>query len=242
MLADSYLTMTNCTVSDNASAGSGAGVFNWGGTVMLTDCTIRGNSAANDGGGVFNFLKASVTLESCTISNNRADGAGGGIGNFGMEMTLTNSTVSGNTALSGGGIFSIDEPTTLTLTNCTLSENSASVGGGIGGDIDADTLEFEHLEMTNSIIANSSCSHPVVDGGHNLQWPGTDCGETIPSLDPLLDSAGLADNGGATQTIALLPGSPAIDAGEDELCSSADQRGFPRPAGLACDIGAYEAQ
>jgi hypothetical protein len=57
---------------------------------------------------------------------------------------------------------------------------------------------------------------------------------TDPKLGPL------ADNGGPTLTIALLPGSPAIDAGNTSLAPATDQRGFPRPAGLAADIGAFE--
>ncbi len=52
----------------------------------------------------------------------------------------------------------------------------------------------------------------------------------------------LADNGGPTLTHALLPGSPALDAGNDAACSATDQRGVSRPQGAHCDIGAYEAQ
>ncbi len=105
--------------------------------------------------------------------------------------------------------------------------------------------------MTNSIIANSigaNCGGGITDGGHNLQWPGTSCGETIPSRDPRLDPDGVKDNGGPTQTIALLPGSPAIDAGDSAVCANppvngVDQRGFARPGSghTQCSIGAYEA-
>ena len=77
-------------------------------------------------------------------------------------------------------------------------------------------------------------SSPISDRGHNLQWPGTDCGVTIPSADPRLDPEGLKDNGGPTQTLALLPGSPAIDAADPDLCADppvdrVDQRGYVRP-------------
>ena len=58
------------------------------------------------------------------------------------------------------------------------------------------------------------------------------------NTDPILGP--LADNGGPTLTMALLPGSPAIDAGDTSLAPATDQRGFPRPAGLAADIGAFE--
>jgi hypothetical protein len=87
----------------------------------------------------------------------------------------------------------------------------------------------------------------MTDGGHNLQWPGTSCGEAIPSLDPRLDPAGLQDNGGPTQTIALLPDSPAIDAGDPGVCANPpvnglDQRGYVRPGtgSTTCSIGAFE--
>jgi hypothetical protein len=104
--------------------------------------------------------------------------------------------------------------------------------------------------VTNTIIGDSTGENcaSVTDGGHNLQWPGTDCGSTIPSLDPLLDVAGLTDNGGPTQTIALLPGSPAINAGDPDVCENppvngVDQRGYVRPGSGhgQCSIGAYEA-
>ncbi len=64
--------------------------------------------------------------------------------------------------------------------------------------------------------------------------PETNDSFADPKLGPL------ANNGGPTLTMALLPGSPAIDAGNTSLAPASDQRGFRRPAGLAADIGAYE--
>ena len=132
----------------------------------------------------------------------------------------------------------------VTVTNSTFSGNGADAGaGGIYGRCP--------VSVTNSIIASSSgvnCDADIIDGGHNLQFPDTTCGETILSLDPKLDPAGLTDNGGPTQTLALLPGSPAINAGDPEVCAKppvngVDQRGYVRPGvGHAqCSIGAYEA-
>jgi len=106
--------------------------------------------------------------------------------------------------------------------------------------------------ITNTIIADNTsanCGGPgtIADGGHNLQFPGTTCGTTITTADPKLDTAGLQNNGGPTQTIALEAGSPAINAGDESVCSappvnSLDQRGFVRPGtGAAnCSIGAFE--
>jgi hypothetical protein len=98
--------------------------------------------------------------------------------------------------------------------------------------------------LRNTIVANSpsggNCAGVISDGGGNLQYPGTDCGGTITSADPLLDPAGLQDNGGPTETIALQVGSPAIDAAASANCPAEDQRGLDRPQGAACDDGAWE--
>jgi hypothetical protein len=106
--------------------------------------------------------------------------------------------------------------------------------------------------LRNTIIADGlsgdECSGALIDGGHNLD-SGTSCGFSLvhgssSDTHPLLDPAGLADNGGPTSTIALLGGSPAIDAGALVACAVApvsrfDQRGYRRPRDT-CSIGAYE--
>ncbi len=99
--------------------------------------------------------------------------------------------------------------------------------------------------LQNTIVANSSrgtrCTGTVTDGGSNLSYPDTTC----PGIngDPKLGP--LQNNGGPTQTMALLPGSAAVDAANDAICAAApvanrDQRGFFRTWGPHCDIGAYE--
>jgi cysteine-rich repeat protein len=238
-------TLANCTLSGNSANEGGGGIYNLG-NATLTNCTLSGNSAGYYGGGaIFNAVT----------------GPDGGPPSNSGTATLTNCTLSGNSAGQGGGIANLGN---ATLTNCTLSGNSATYRGGgiyhacycwpVGLGMSA--CACGSVTLTNTIIAGSaggSCSQQegmpgggsegvgsIVDGGHNLQFPGTSCGDTIPSLDPLLDPAGLADNGGPTQTIALLPGSPAIDAGDNASCPATDQRGVPRPFGAACDIGAYE--
>ena len=153
-----------------------------------------------------------------------------------QKLIIANGSVAGND--QGGSIV-----------NSTFSGNQADLGAGA---IDAPC----QTSVTNSIIANSSganCgngldgSPAITDGGHNIQFPDRSCGETIPSLDPLLDPAGLKDNGGPTQTIALLPNSPAVNAGDEAVCGAApvnglDQRGYQRPGGgyTNCSIGAFE--
>jgi len=119
---------------------------------------------------------------------------GFGIFNFGT-LTLTNCTLSGNSG------YAISTDSGATLKDCTLSENGGAISivhfcgsMGCGGG--------SEVTLTNTVIAESAgvtCRQDfgaLIDGGHNLQWPGTSCGETIQSLDPKLDPAGLKDNGG----------------------------------------------
>ncbi len=175
-----------------------------------------------------------------------ARAGGGGIGNIGTA-TLANCTLSGNSAASGGGIGG---PGTARLTNCTLSNNSAfNQGGGIFnfGDTSATIL-------ANTIVANTSTggncagSNPVQSNGHNLDDDGTcnliSTGD-LPNVPAHL--APLGDNGGLTPTTAVLPDSPAINAGDEAVCKSppvngVDQRGYVRPGAdyANCSIGAYE--
>jgi UDP-3-O-[3-hydroxymyristoyl] glucosamine N-acyltransferase len=208
------LDVVNSTVMGNIAMGDGGGIYNNTGTLELATSTVSGNSAADHGGGIYHVAQ------------------------FGTRtVTLTNSTVSSNSAVEGGGIFN---RATLSLTNSTVAGNSTedSHGGGVynaGGT----------LELINSIVAaqagGEDCIGSIMSLGHNLDSDGT-CGLTapsdIPDTDPRLGP--LADNGGPTETHALLPGSPAIDAGDDGVCPATDQRGIERPQGAACDIGAYE--
>ena len=154
--------------------------------------------------------------------------------------------------MRGGGLYNTGQ---AMLTNVTLAGNSASrgatghaQGGGIFNGPNGSVV------LRNTIVANNTardgaapvlmnCAGGMTDGGHNLD-DGTSCGFTaangsLSNTDPPLDPAGLRDDGGPTQTIALLPGSPAIDAGGPG-CPPTDQRGVSRPHGAACDIGAYE--
>jgi hypothetical protein len=238
------LTLTNSTVSGN-SARSGGGIYN-GGTTTLTNSTVNSNSATVNGGGVYNNNGA-TTLTNSTVSGNSAYLGGGIFNNYGGTTTLTNSTVSGNSANFGGGIFNNYD--TLTLTNSTVSSNSANFGGGIYN-------QYGQANAGNSIVADNTApdgadfSGSVASQGYNLFETAPTGGGTVATdligVDPKLGP--LQDNGGATFTQALLPGSPAIDAGNSTLTT--DQRGFLRPvdlsnypnAGNGSDIGAFEAQ
>ena len=219
--------------------------------MTVTNSTFSGNSGGN--GGAIRNDGGSVTVTYSTFSSNSAS-VGGAISNNSGTLTVTNSTFSANSASVGGAIsnnFNI-----LTVTNSTFSGNNAFAGAG--GAINADSGP---VTVVNSILANSTsgdnCSGTFTDGGHNID-DGTTCGFTgsgcatttgtsFCNTNPLLDPAGLGNNGGPTQTIALEAGSPAINAGDETVCAAPpvnnlDQRGVVRPGAGAtnCSIGAYE--
>jgi hypothetical protein len=243
-------TVTNCTIANNPTA-QGGGIAN-AGTATVTNCTIANNSATS-GGGIFNDGTATVT--NCTIANNPT-AQGGGVFNVGTA-TVTNCTIANNPAVDGGGIFNVG---TATVTNCTITNNSAvGVGGGIVND-------FGTVTANNTIVAGnqsplgpdvaaaldpSSCYNLIGDGsdltGISDGTQGNQVGTAASPINPLL--APLQDNGGTTQTMALLPGSPAIDAGSNALAVDAgntplatDQRGVARVGNGTVDLGAFEAR
>ncbi|MFI5455452.1 MAG: choice-of-anchor Q domain-containing protein [Isosphaerales bacterium] len=239
----STLTVTNCTLSGN-SADYGGGIDNEG-TMTVTNCTLSDNSTSFEGGGGI-YNDGTMTVTNSTLSGNSASwvgGGGGGIINQGA-LTITNCTLSDNSApLQGGAIYNVGG--TLTVTNSTLSGNSAGEGGGIDNNQGTATL-------ANTIIAgNTAPTGPDVDGtvtslGYNLV--GNKSGGSgfvaadLLNVNPLLGP--LQNNGGPTQSMALLPGSPAIDAGSVALIPSGittDQRGASRDVD-GVDIGAFEVQ
>jgi parallel beta-helix repeat protein len=247
---DGTTALTNVSVSGNIAV-TGAGLFEDDGTATLTDSVVSGNSAVNEGGGVFNEL-GTATLLNCSISDNDA-GSGGGVGNDDSgTTTLTNCTVSGNSASENGGGVDGQSSSTTALTNCTVSGNSA---GAEGGGIDN---ESGLVRIGNTIVAANAgvASGPNAVGsfasqGNNLidevdgssGWVDSDLtGTKAQPLNALLAPLGIY--GGSTQTMALLPGSPAIDAGNNALIPAGvttDQRGLSRIVNGVVDIGAFES-
>jgi predicted outer membrane repeat protein len=232
------LTVTNSTFIGNRASGGG-GVWNNGGTATVDDSTFSGNRAdLYQGGGISS--DGTLTVSNSTFFGNSATASGGGgiwnNGEFGTA-TVTNSTFSVNNASSGGGIYTLGN--NMIVTNSTFSGNRANEGGGVY------QYSFGAATLKNTIVANSSmgdnCSGPFVNGGGNLSYPDTTCPgiNADPKLGPL------QHNGGPTETMALGEGSAAIDAADDAICAAPpvnnlDQRGFPRPWGAHCDIGAVE--
>jgi CSLREA domain-containing protein len=243
------LTLTNSTFSSNAASIAGGGIFD-SASLTVTNSTFSGNTTPGSGGGISS--SGALTVANTTFSGNTATGfggAGGGLYKFGAGSPLTanvrNSTFSGNTAsVFGGGIYTAHS--TLFVTNSTLSGNAANGAGAPGGDIYQDSGQGA-VTLKNTIVANSTaggnCGGIIANGGNNLD-SGATCGwgsnnNSLSNVDPKLGL--LASNGGRTQTMALLTGSPAINKGTDAGCPGTDQRGIARPQGTHCDIGAYES-
>jgi hypothetical protein len=248
------LNLNHLTIADGIDLDAfGAGIQN-SGTVTIVNSLFFGNNGES-GGGIFNEQTGTLTVTNSTFSHNVGIG-GGGINNLG-KLTVTNSTFSSNGAdVEGGAILNSG---TLTVTNSTFAGNSTSPAPipGPGGGI----YNAGFASLKNTILANNSgnCSGTIIDAGYDISddascgFGKTGSAHNGDGVDPLLFPAGLADNGGPTETIALQSGSPAIDAIPVTDCSdqasppnpiTSDQRGLLRPddGEQFCDIGAYEFQ
>lgn len=236
------LTLTNSTLFNNSAPGAGGGIANVG-TLILTNSILSNNSTQNVGGGIYNLGTATVTnskivgntgnrgiysnavltLTDCTVTHN----AGGGIlsdssgtlnvvrstiaanpGATGAgifvrgNLNMINSTVSGHSITQGGGGIVIQGSNNF-ITNSTITNNSAAFSGGMHID--------SSVTLKNTIVSGNT----AVGGDQNLNSNYVEAGPNHLAGDPKLDA--LRNNGGPTQTHALMPGSPAIDAGSDAL-------------------------
>lgn len=247
LYTDYLATLDNCTVSGNV-ANLGGGVFDGGGTTTLNGTTLSGNSARLYGGAIYSYFYDPdidpLFLNNCTVAGNQAKDFGGGLFIFNVDVTLNNTTVSGNSTIGvGGGIY--NDGGTLTLNNSIVAANLAvgivpqQVFAYLGGDSrDADDIfGYVSPDSLNNLIGDGT----GMSGISNL-INGNQVGSRWSPINPLL--APLGDYGGLTQTMALLPGSPAIDAGENSAIPAGmttDQRGRPRIVNHTVDIGAFEA-
>ncbi|MGA2114953.1 MAG: NHL repeat-containing protein, partial [Bryobacteraceae bacterium] len=244
-------SISGVTIENGTVAGSGGGIFN-DGALTLSNSTLSGNSTTiydNNGGGIFNG--GTLIVSNSTFSNNSATaGFGGGIYNGAAgQLAVSNSTFSGNSAgNNGGGIANFG---TATVSNTTFSGNSAAQGGGIqnfGTFTLRSTLLAGQTGGGNCYLANGA----ITSAGYNLSDDAscpsfTQTGDQSNVTGAASYLGALANNGGPTQTFALLSTSSAVNAIPVNECTDAvgnpvptDQRGITRPQGSGCDIGAYE--
>jgi len=243
------LTLTNSTVRGNTSTATSGGIHALSGTLILIDSTVSDNTGAFVGG-IYN-RGGSLTMTNSTVSGNTGGGSGGIYDHEGTVI-LTNSTVSGNIAISlSDGVGGVDNRGNMILTHSTVSGNTATAAFGVAGIRNSGIVTLGHTIIDNDIDSlQKNCSGAATSFasfGYNVV-SDTSChlngtGDIIVSsrVGPL------ADNGGPTQTHALLSGSPAIDAIPLADCKDSflndittDQRGVTRHQGSACDIGAVE--
>ncbi len=268
------VTIVDCTITGNSAGDDGGGLSffqsdpavlsitdttidandagRWGGglnveadgplIVNITNSTVSNNTAEASAGILFNSPDITVTINNSTISANAALYGGGGVYiNSGSSLTINQSTISANSSAStsaetgGGGIALGDNTSVVTLSGSIVSGNTSGVVGaadfGLYSALPSDTGS---ITATNSLIGEVD-SRITVNGTNN-----------VSSTNPMLGA--LADNGGTTKTMALLTGSPAIDAGPNPVATFTgnqfDQRGtgYARVVGGLVDIGAFEIQ
>ncbi|MFN8633042.1 MAG: choice-of-anchor Q domain-containing protein [Chloroflexota bacterium] len=261
------VTITGNQVTGGGADAQGGGIANSTGTVTMSGGGVRGNSAPAHGG-IANLFQGSgtssrITLTEVAIDGNQAASGAGGMQNGGVA-TLNRVAITGNTSpiaayINGrGGNQSTPAAVRSSLTNVTISSNaggSAGIGhtGGavdllnvtIAANQDGIIASTAGVSAKNTLIANNTgknCTGAIATQGNNLDSDNS-CGLTGPGDLPAKPAqiGPLANNGGPTQTHALLASSPALDGGTNTGCPSMDQRGQPRPQGARCDIGAFEA-
>lgn len=245
------LAITRTTFTDNYANNDGGAIHVGGssGSTTIGESFFSGNSAPGGGAVQTNhdtWIDASTFVNNSTLwdfGDGGGSGSGGAISVQNGTLTLTNSTLSGNVSGSGGAIVVF---ATANISDSTIVHNEGTRGGGINNGPTVGTT----TTVRNSIVALNSAQFngadvygDFVSEGFNFLGSTADstgfgvAGDVIGG-DPML--AGLADNGGATLTHALLAGSPAIDAANVANASDRDQRGFVRPIGSGPDIGAFE--
>jgi predicted outer membrane repeat protein len=249
--------VTGAAFLSNTAEGGGGAIFNDSpGNLSIQTSTLQGNSTSNGRGGAI-WNAASLIVNQDTLAYNSAYYGGGLADDIGGVAEVLNSTFVHNSAFGGGGLALSG---TVNISNTTFSANSAFGGGGtlvqagtllvLNSTFYTNTAVGAHaiqnpggvVDVENSIVAGhqgGNCSGVFSSLGYNIE-DGTDCmfndNTDFQFTDPHL--LPLADNGGPTQTHALLPISLAIKHGKVADCPVTDQRGYLRLGG--CDAGAFQ--
>jgi CSLREA domain-containing protein len=252
--SQAHLNLSRVWITGNRSSGGGGIFVNPLGSLELSDSTVSHNIAKGQAGGI--RIDTRGTITNSTISHNEALGLaeplpmgtgvpfsfsqGGGIDIRGIGTTIRNSTIVFNRSATGGAGVHFDTAYVDALPDPVTA-----------------AADFPHFDLIleNTIIANNSSDVPegdclttvglsrILSQGNNIDSDGScylDQPGDLSGIDPML--AELEDNGGATDTHALLPTSPALGAGKLTNCTAADQRGVMRADDSSCDIGAFESE
>jgi hypothetical protein len=261
-----FVNLCRVRVVANAANAYGGGLFTVtysdASFTRLQDTTVQGNASTTTdrlAGGAY-IQGSPIAISGSTFRGNTAGGGAAGLALFGaggvLQGSIVNSTFVDNIASHnlGGGMW-ISGATALTLQNLTIAGNRSTCdvcfAGGIAND-SGSALTLRNVIFEDNTGGNAfnpwAMLHPAASGAGNLQWPQTRPGsggqqESAVAPGSAFGDANLADpaaNGGATETMALLPGSPALDSGSASGAPATDQRGASRFGGV--DIGAYELQ
>jgi hypothetical protein len=270
-IQDSRISGNTLTVTDGGSDGEadGAGVFGAGAGLTIIHSNVSGNTINATattgfvnafGAGVYNFF-GSLTITDSTFANNSVNlvasssnslAQGGAIYNGTGTFSVTNSTFAENSVdggsggrAFGGGVKASGSSNPVTVTDSTFSGNSVSGTNSSGGGIHITGVT---TTLSNVIVANSTGDDLVVASGNMTGNNNLIDDSSISQLSSGTDNiqqpallAPLGNYGGTTETVALLPGSPAIEAGAPLTGLTADQRGVTRDT-TSPDIGALESQ
>ena len=257
-MGNQHMTIRDCWLHQNFSAGPGGAIFGGGGTLTIERTTVEENVAATDGGAIADYDQMEITIRDSTISGNLSHRHGAAIFSA-SDLYLTNVTISGNRADGGGGaIYQFDASTWAELANVTIYGNRSDFDedgsdDSWGGGIVVKGAAF----LANSVLAGNSSGVVWAGEGSNdcfipspyknltslgYLFLGEECGGSgsyaantgdVVGLDPELGP--LQRNGGPTPSHRPLPGSPLIDSASSALppasgaCAVADQRGVERP-------------
>lgn len=258
------VNVTDSTIS-NGFAVLGGGIANSStGTFTITNSTLINNSAST-GGGCYNGL-GTLNVINSTLNNNVANNGNGGGIITGSIVNIINSTLHGNFAGGrGGAIYQNSLDAQISISQSTIVQNIAALGGGGVGNNNAGPIRIINTLVAFNVSGNGpDLLGPFTSLGHNLltNFSGSSgftlgtnnangdlVGASFAPISPILGP--LQNNGGPTQTIALLPGSPAIDAGDNCVVVgggclttplTTDQRGISRQVNQTVDIGAFESR
>lgn len=267
VLSLASLSLSKLTVTGGLANGeNGGGIRTGQARLILDQVAVRGNVSSKQGrGGGIAAEESIVTISNSLIAENKNSGDGGGLWLSSSKTSMINTTIADNVTDTGlypgeegwgayGGAMEISGGF-LGMQNVTIAGNSIiDNNGGEGGSGAAISGSPKTAAIVNTIVAGNSGTKvnklgqcdagPLLSEGHNLetQTPAGEprCfeGSTDLVANPLLGA--LANNGGETDTTALLEGSPAINAADPAHCPATDQRGVTRPQLGGCDIGAFE--